>query len=788
MMDKKRKALRSFVLLLLLVQMLLPSGSIACGGYQRSRVHINMMHPDLPLWKYAAGDLGFIQQSWARSYLFVAYRYLSGRPLHDDEQTAALKLWHKRLDGDYSFNQRDIAMENWVKARNEIFPGPDPEIYREEFSEHRSFASHITQNALDTARETLLNRVNKFGPDSEVVTEWLHAQDLVFSPSRRKIPKELPETSPLLARADRKYQIAAANYYQENYDKAIRQFRRISTDLHSPWRTVSLYLVARCMSELADKNTDKALREKSDLYVRSLLKTNACRNFRLDLIDLIEGGYHPTGTSGLKGIVENLCSTRDKSFARDLENLTHLLGEVDYVDEANQKEISDLKKNLGVAEIDLTDWLLTMHPSSPLYGSEPSNNNDLKRLLSRRQQLAQHSIARWRQSHSLPWLLASATYCDFTDKSNADLLAAVEMLKPDSPAYLTCSFYLHDYLLQQHQSERVRKRLDAILANEKKLPTSTLNIFLSQRMAASDNTWDYLKNTVQSTATMASADSSLSASDLPDDWKLLEQQSNYIFFRYPVIDSLSAAELNTKLPLCYWYEFAKSKGVPAALRAELVPVAWVRAHALGNHTMADALESELRVVRPDLRKGLDAYHAAATVQEKWFCLSYMMLANKHLSPHLPVRSGDYLYDVEFWTPKSAPRKPGPNKNGDFYMYEFPVGAYNGDYFFRQKLWSYVFDGGVEQVLTKQQNLDAKNELALLNKNQACVFLGDPVFEWAKAHPSDPRIPEALFALAHLPAKDPQSHELSTKYSRRAYALLTTRFASTQWAKNVQCWY
>ena len=38
-------------------------------------------HPDFPLSKYAAGQLGFVDSNFARSYLLVAYRYLSGLPL-----------------------------------------------------------------------------------------------------------------------------------------------------------------------------------------------------------------------------------------------------------------------------------------------------------------------------------------------------------------------------------------------------------------------------------------------------------------------------------------------------------------------------------------------------------------------------------------------------------------------------------------------------------------------------------------------------------------------------------
>src|SRR5260221_9387781 len=51
------------------------------------------LHPDVPLEKYAAGRLGIVQPTFARSYLVVAYRYFAGVPLTKDEQFAAEALW-----------------------------------------------------------------------------------------------------------------------------------------------------------------------------------------------------------------------------------------------------------------------------------------------------------------------------------------------------------------------------------------------------------------------------------------------------------------------------------------------------------------------------------------------------------------------------------------------------------------------------------------------------------------------------------------------------------------------
>src|SRR5262245_41158061 len=54
-------------------------------------------HPDFPLQPFAAGRLGILQRTYARSYLTVAYLYLSGRSYTPQEQEALLDLWERRL-------------------------------------------------------------------------------------------------------------------------------------------------------------------------------------------------------------------------------------------------------------------------------------------------------------------------------------------------------------------------------------------------------------------------------------------------------------------------------------------------------------------------------------------------------------------------------------------------------------------------------------------------------------------------------------------------------------------
>ncbi|HEV3111844.1 MAG TPA: hypothetical protein VGY99_15260 [Candidatus Binataceae bacterium] len=71
---------------------------LGCGPFFNMAIYSFAYHPDLPLDNYAAGQLGIVQSGWARSYLYVAYRYLAGGGFDADERKALMSLWMDRLN------------------------------------------------------------------------------------------------------------------------------------------------------------------------------------------------------------------------------------------------------------------------------------------------------------------------------------------------------------------------------------------------------------------------------------------------------------------------------------------------------------------------------------------------------------------------------------------------------------------------------------------------------------------------------------------------------------------
>src|SRR5687767_15422327 len=102
---------RRFIALFLIVILLNSTAALACGPFTLEAIFVHTVHPTYPLAQFAAGRIGVVQPSYARSYLYTAYRYLSGRNFTPSEQKGMVELWKERLD----FSS-DSNPEDWSKS------------------------------------------------------------------------------------------------------------------------------------------------------------------------------------------------------------------------------------------------------------------------------------------------------------------------------------------------------------------------------------------------------------------------------------------------------------------------------------------------------------------------------------------------------------------------------------------------------------------------------------------------------------------------------------------------
>lgn len=236
--------------------------ALACGPAYISPVFDYKYAPENPYQNFAGGKLGIVKPTHRRVVLFAAYRYLNGGGFTADEQKGLTEVWDAEFNNK-SYSDTDVgeAVKTWVEARKSVVPKEEklPEIYTERSYGGYEFFPNCTQNAFETATQTLKDRVASYGSDNKDVKEWISGQDKVFTNCSvgRQIP-DAPNTSMTeWLQKDRAYQLAAADFYSLHYDEAKNRFALIAVDSDSPWQETAQYLVGRTLIRHASSVKDE---------------------------------------------------------------------------------------------------------------------------------------------------------------------------------------------------------------------------------------------------------------------------------------------------------------------------------------------------------------------------------------------------------------------------------------------------------------------------------------------------------------------------------------------------
>ena len=119
-------------------------------------------------------------------------------------------------------------------------------------------------DAYKTAAETLSDRKLRYGSGTIELSRWIEAQIKVFAQCSGETAFDPPEEPALdwlpLEQHDRRYQIAAAYFYDRQYLEASSRFDEIGQTSDSPWRDLGRYLVGRSLAREAIINENEPTR------------------------------------------------------------------------------------------------------------------------------------------------------------------------------------------------------------------------------------------------------------------------------------------------------------------------------------------------------------------------------------------------------------------------------------------------------------------------------------------------------------------------------------------------
>lgn len=709
-------------------------------------------HPDMPLEKFAAGQLGILESSYARSYLLAAHRYLSGKPLSKEEQEGIVALWDARINSsDYSCSANTA---DWLKLRATVAGAPKLETIDTERPVGKdSYESYCNaqDSAFSTAVDSLKKMIEKYGIGSKEVKEWLKTQDQVFSNcgSPRysdkaptvSIPEALPVgTDPYLVK-ERNYQIAAANFYAQNFDQARRDFEAIAVDEGSRFNKTAGYLAVRAMirkATLSEKMDMGLLKEAAD-RIKVLYADSSYANFKDDLTALanfVSARVEPA--AHLKRLVqEKIDQENVNEITKTLDRILEPGGD-DSIEVSYEKAPKDLK------DIEVVDWILDFQSSDDASSA--------------------HAVELWKNTHTTPWLVAAIMGADAESAAAKDLIAAA---RADKSKFAQWTLFYHANRLEMAggKGDAVRTGLDKVLAAPPAdIPAGTLNKLKLQRLPLSRSLDELVKFGVQSPLAVCSNGGT---AEIPDEAQQIEVTGKPEVTT-PQFTAELADVLANKLPLSMLRQIASNPKLPKDLRNNLAWTSWVRAALIGDDNEAILLAPIVKSLKPARGKLLDAYLASATPEARKFAAAFLMLKYSSAEPNVtwgPLNEDEYG-DGSGWWWSDAPIL----KVEDPYDSDTPIEKFD------------------PLFLTAAQKTQATQQLAKLKKVETAPnYFAHTVLAFAKAHPADPRVPEAL----HLGVKATRygmTDDTTKALSKQMYQVLHSKYKASVWTKQTPYYY
>ncbi len=761
--SKKVKKLLSTALVVSLLMVAMVRSTNACGPFSRYAVFTYSKHPDLPLNRYAGGQLGILQPDYARSYLVVAYRLINGGKFSVQEQDVLRDLWNERLSFGYSADDPGITA-SWLDARKKV-PGlgeqPGIGIDRRYESEQHYYFNNCLEDSFKTAAKTLDERIAKFGAASAEVKEWTTAQDTVFANcgSGESIPDANTVVTTPLIKADRAYQIAAANFYATRFDEAVKQFDRIAEDSSSPWREEARYVAARSLvrkASLGDPKDRNALLTEAESRLKKQLSDGgpgALSESIRRMLGLV--GLRLRPAERLRELSQVLSSnSANQSLKQDLWDYTILVDK--YLGESDELPDENLKKTIDASgRDDMTDWLVS-------FQTEPSAG-------------LEHSLERWQKTGNLAWMVLAISKVDSRNAKTPELILAADRVEPSSPAYATAQFHLSRLLTDSGDLTGARRRLDDVLKNSSSLPPSALNLFRHQRMMLAESLDDFLEFAQRQPAAFSwDEDGHQMPIDLKDDEELKEWAGRAL------LDVDAVTIMNQYFPLELLRDSANSKSLPKHIRRQVALAAWTRAVVLDNEKMAIELAPLVSTLAPELKASLDSYLAAKTSSNRKATALYTILKFPGLAPYTassfgrltPLHERD-IYRENWWCGGYVPgtdEDEGEEAEGDSTTPASPPAP---------PLVSFLNDA--------QRGVAKAEHDRLLALGAAPTYLSREVIEWARRTPADARLPESL----HLVVKATRygcTDNDNGKWSKAAFDLLHKRYPRSTWAKKTPYWF
>ena len=394
------------------------------------------------------------------------------------------------------------------------------------------------------------------------------------------------------------------------------------------------------------------------------------------------------------------------------------------------------RAEVPAAASEITDWIETFQ-----HGNAP------------------HAIERWRATKSMPWLVAALTAAKTTDPAVPDLLAAARQIAPDAPAYATATYYGILIRIFRGETDAGREWADRALTTRQL--DSTVNLLRAERLRLARNWDEFLRFGPRKPVGIAIE--YLGSDDPLEGNPGLAKQTS-------ALDVDFTLPMNTVGPLKRWEAAAAGNALPREFQAQIAQAGWVRAVLLDDRTLARALARRAGDLNPALEPAMRDYLAQTGPAAAHFTAVFWMLRMPGLIPEL--RAG-------------VPRRESPGKIDDFRDNWWLLG--------KQPALGELYESGQNgppDFLPAADRAEGEQQSARLEQTagNGVTYLCDAAIAWARAHPQDPRVPEALHLAVRATRYGLGADKESSGYSKEAFDLLHRRYPNSPWTKQTKYWY
>ena len=585
-------------------------------------------HPDLPLRTYAEGRLGLVQPTYARSYLYVAYRLMDGAPLTPEEVEQIDVYWRERLESSSGRRPPSTAAEAYDAVRGDLpIPWQAPEkpnsyAAAQYLAVDYVYYSKCSDDAFATAAETLKARIEAFGRDSREVAEWVRGQDYVFEncfgAGSGFVPPPAPADVDPLIRADRDYQIAAALFYSSRYQEAAAAFRRVAANTGSPWAGWGRYLAGRSLlwnarTAAAGTGTYQSRLRQAEAELRTAAGGDGPQEARDAARFLLARILMRTAPTEAAQLLSGrlLSPLGEAARADDLRLFTQLMDNL----AGDAQALSEVR-----AEADLVDWIFTFQQEGG--------------------RAAEHSVERWRATQSVAWLTAALAKIGPAHPAAQELFAGAAQVR-GHPATPMLTF--HGARLMGENGERAEGAavLDRLIPALRGLDSSR-NRALSLRATLASGKQELLFFGVRPPAFVTQTYWSDGRYYHP--WELEPQAAAALApYRTAMRWGPEATEiLNESVPVDIVVGMLDIEGQPEKLATELLLAAWTRALLLDRWDLVRQLAPRVGQNVPSMRADMELLLEVTEPARMRYFAASALLKTPGASPLLlagPIRWG-----------------------------------------------------------------------------------------------------------------------------------------------------